>query len=144
MNENVHFPGPNRHANGASKATRFRDALNIEDLRHLAKRLMQRAVFDYIDGGAEFEQTLRENSRAFDDVSFRPRNAVAIPNCDLQTRVLGAELELPVILAPVGSTRLFYPRGEIAAARAAGQAGIAYALSTLSGCRLQEVKAASS
>jgi len=144
MDTNVRFRNAHADANGAAGAGRFTHALNIEDLRQLAKRRLPRIVFDYIDGGAEFELTLRENSRAFDDVTFRPRNAVAIPVCDLRTTVLGAELELPVILAPVGSTRLFYPRGEIVAARAAAQAGTAYALSTLSGCRLEEVKAASS
>jgi len=144
MDTNVRFRKANTHANGAAKATRFRHALNIEDLRNLAKRRLPRIVFDYIDGGAEGELTLHENSRAYEDISFRPRNAVAIPACDLRTKVLGAELELPVILAPVGSTRLFYPRGEIVAAHAAEQAGTAYTLSTLSGCRLEDVKAASS
>src|SRR5260370_10777519 len=144
MDTNVRFRNGHGDATGAAIAARFSHALNIEDLRQLAKRRLPRIVFDYIDGGAEFERTLRENSRAFDDVSFRPRNAVAIPTCDLRTRVLGAELELPVILAPVGSTRLFYPRGEIVAAQAAGQAGPPYGLSTLSGCCLEDVKAASS
>jgi L-lactate dehydrogenase (cytochrome) len=87
---------------------------------------------------------LRENCRVFDDVILRPRNAVAIPQCDLHVTVLGQRLELPFLLAPVGSSRMFYPRGEEAAARAAGAAGTAYILSTLSGCRLEDVKAASS
>ena len=117
-------------------------AVNIADLRHLAKRRLPRAVFDYIDGGADGEVTLRENSRIFDDVTFRPRNAIATPQCDLRTTVLGATLELPFLLAPVGSSRLFYPRGEEAAARAAGAAGTTYILSTLSGCRLEDVRAA--
>jgi L-lactate dehydrogenase (cytochrome) len=117
--------------------------VNIADLRRLAKRRLPRAVFDYIDGGAEDEVTLRENCRVFDDVAWRPRSAVATPSCDLRTTVLGIPTNLPVLLAPVGSSRMFYPRGEEVASRAAGAAGIPYILSTLSGCRMEDVKAAS-
>ena len=117
--------------------------LNIEDLRRAAKRRLPRVVFDYIDGGAEDEWTLRENCRAFEAVTFRPRCAVAVPSCDLRTVVLGRSLPMPLILAPVGSSRLIHPRGEEAAARAASAAGIPYALSTFSGCRLEDVAAAS-
>jgi isopentenyl diphosphate isomerase/L-lactate dehydrogenase-like FMN-dependent dehydrogenase len=117
--------------------------INIEDLRSAAKRRLPRVIFDYIDGGAEDEWTLRENCRAFEEVTFRPRCAVATPACDLRVSVLGASLSMPLILSPVGSSRLMYPRGEEAAAGAAGAAGIAYALSTLSGCRLEDVAATS-
>lgn len=103
---------------------------------------MPRVVFDYIDGGAERERTLAANCRAYDEVLFRPRSAVATPSCDLSTTVLGTSLAWPVILAPVGSSRLFYPRGEEVAARVAGEFGTLYTLSTLSGCRLEDVKAA--
>jgi L-lactate dehydrogenase (cytochrome) len=116
--------------------------INVEDLRLAAKRRLPRAVFDYIDGGADAEWTLRENARVFDDVGFRPRSAVATPQCDLRTTVLGQTIELPLILAPVGSSRMFYPRGEEVAARAAGEAGTIYTLSTLSGCAVRDVKAA--
>src|SRR5438045_3542935 len=117
--------------------------LNIEDLRRAAKRRLPRVVFDYIDGGAESEWTLRANCHAFEEVTFRPRCAVATPACDLRVSVLGRSLSMPLILAPVGSSRLMYPRGEEAVASAAGAAGIAYTLSTLSGCRLEDVAAAS-
>ena len=86
------------------------------------------------------EITLRENCRAFDDIIFRPRCAVATPASDLRTTVLGTPIALPFILAPVGSSRMFYPRGEEVAARAAGDAGTIYTLSTLSGCRLEDVQ----
>lgn len=99
-------------------------------------------VFDYIDGGAEREITLKENCRAFDQVLFRPRSAVATRSVDLTTRVLDHTIDLPVILGPVGSSRMFFPRGEEEAASAAGAAGTIYALSTLSGCTLEDVKAA--
>jgi len=125
-----------------SRAVDAPGVVNIADLRRRAERRLPRAVFDYIDGGADAEFTLRENCRVFDDVILRPRNAVAIPQCDLSVTVLGKRLELPFLLAPIGSSRMFYPRGEEAAARAAGAAGTAYILSTLSGCRLEDVKAA--
>jgi L-lactate dehydrogenase (cytochrome) len=103
-----------------------------------------KAVFDYLDGGAEGEVTLRENCRAFEDVTFRPRHAVAIAECDLRTRVLGLDLALPFLLGPVGYSRLMHSGGEVAAARAAGKAGTAYILSTISGHKLEDVKAGSS
>ena len=115
-------------------------AVTIEDLRLMAMRRLPRMVFDYIDGGAEREWTLRENSRAFQDVLFRPRSAVATPHCDITATVLGTKIALPIVLAPVGSSRMFYPRGEEEAAAAAGDAGTIYTLSTLSGCRLEDVK----
>src|SRR4249920_275793 len=116
--------------------------LNIADLRRLAERRLPRVVFDYIDGGADGEVTLRENCRAFDDVTLRPRFAVANASCDLSTTVLGTPIDLPFFLAPIGSCRMFYPRAEVLAARAAGRARTIYTLSTLSGCTLEEVKAA--
>ncbi len=117
-------------------------AVNIADLRLAAKKRLPRVVFDYIDGAADAEITLRENSRAFEDVTFRPRSAVATAHCDLSTTVLGTQLDLPFLLAPVGSSRMFYPRGEEVAARAAADAGTAYILSTLSGCHVRDVKGA--
>jgi L-lactate dehydrogenase (cytochrome) len=118
--------------------------VNIADLRLLARRRLPRMVFDYIDGGADAEITLRENSRVFEDVTFRPQCAVALDACALQTTVLGHAVALPFLLAPVGSSRMFWPRGEAVASKEAGKAGTAYILSTLSGTRLEEVRAASS
>ena len=117
--------------------------VNIHDLRQLAQRRLPRVVFDYLDGGAESEVTLRENCRIFDDLTFRPRQAVAIPNCDHRTRVLSGDLAFPAILAPVGYSRLMHPGGEVAAAAAAEEAGLAYTLSTISGHKLESVRAAS-
>ena len=117
-------------------------AVNIEDLRLAARRRLPRSVFDYIDGGADGEITLRENVRAYDDVTFRPRCAVEVPPPDLRTTVLGTPIALPLVFAPVGSSRMFWPRGEEVAAAVAGSAGTIYSLSTLSGCRLEDVKKA--
>jgi len=116
-------------------------AVNIDDLRSLARSRVPRLVFDYIDGGAEAEFTMRENLRAFEEVRLRPRQAIAFSQCDMRTRVTGCELSLPMLLAPVGYCRVMHPDGEIGAARAAGRAGAGYILSTVSGHRLEDVKA---
>jgi isopentenyl diphosphate isomerase/L-lactate dehydrogenase-like FMN-dependent dehydrogenase len=124
-------------------SSRISRAVNIEDLCELARRRLPRIVFNYIDGGAEAEWTLRENRRAFDAVTFRPHQAIAVPTCDLRTRVLGTDLSMPLLLAPVGYLRVMHPGGEIAAARAASKAGVGMILSTVSGYRLEDVKTAS-
>src|SRR2546430_14474678 len=85
--------------------------LNIEDLRRVAKRRLPRVVFDYIDGGAEDEWTLRANRRAFEAVTFRPRRAVAAPPCGLRTTVPGRALPPPPVLLPGGRCLVLYPRG---------------------------------
>ena len=107
----------------------------------MAKRRLPPVVFDYIDGGAEDEITLRANERVFAEVTFRPRQCVDTPTPDLQTRVLGTTLDVPFLLAPLGFCRMFYPRGESVAAREANAAGTAYILSTFSGQRLEDVRA---
>ena len=118
--------------------------VNIADLRRLAQKRVPRGVFDYIDGGADGEVTLRANVHAFEDVFFRPRNAVAVKQCDLRTTVLGTELAFPLILAPLGFTRLFHPDGERGAAQAASEAGIGYCLSSFSGYRVDQLRQVSS
>jgi isopentenyl diphosphate isomerase/L-lactate dehydrogenase-like FMN-dependent dehydrogenase len=115
----------------------------IEDFRPIARQRVPKSVFDYLDGGAEGEITLRENCRVFNDVTFRPRHAVSLASCSLCTRVLGFDLSLPFLLAPVGYSRLMHPGGEVAAARAAGRAGTGYILSTISGHKLEDVRAGS-
>src|SRR6058998_289598 len=107
-----------------TRSVRPPKVVNVQDFRSLARRRrLPRVVFDYLDGGAEDEITLRENRRAFEEVTFRPRHAIAFAECDLRTRVLGCDLALPVMLAPVGYSSVMHSRGELAAARAAGDAG---------------------
>lgn len=118
--------------------------VNVSDLRERARRRLPRMVFDYLDGGAETEVTLRENVRAFSDVLLRPRSAELVPSVDLSTTVLGHEIAVPFLFAPIGSSRMFWPRAEAEASKAAGKAGTVYILSTLSGTKLEEVKAATS
>jgi len=126
-----------------ARKVRFPRVVNIADLRRMAKRRLPAVVFAYIDGGAEDETTLRDNCRAFSSVRFRPRQCVAVPSCDLRTTVLGTTFDLPFLLAPLGFSRMFYPRGEVHAARSAHAAGTGYILSTFSGTPLEEVRAGS-
>ena len=117
--------------------------VNIGDLRDAAARRVPKVVFDYLDGGADGEVTLRENCRVFDDVIFRPRQAVKLAEYKLGTRVMNFDLSFPAILAPVGYSRMMHPGGEVAAAAAAGEAGTIYTLSTVSGHKLEDVRTAS-
>src|SRR4030095_2724803 len=111
---------------------RLSEVVNIADLRRMAQRRLPPVVFDYIDGGAEDEITLRANERAFAHVTFRPRQCIETPNPDLRTTVLGSTFDVPFLLAPLGFCRMFYPRGESVSAKEAHAAGAAYILSTFS------------
>jgi L-lactate dehydrogenase (cytochrome) len=117
--------------------------INIKDLRRLARARLPDVVFDYLDGAADDEVTLRDSEQAFQDVIFKPRFAVATPSCDLSVTVLGHKLAVPFMLGPIGYSRLMHPRGELAASKAAGKNGTGYILSTLSGHPLEDVKAQS-
>jgi len=119
-------------------------AINIEDLRRLACKRLPRVVFEFLDGGAEDEVTLRENRAAFEATTLRPRHAIDLPLCDLRTSVLGFDVSFPALLAPVGCSRVMHHEGEIGVSRAAGAAGIVYILSTASGHLLEDVKASAS
>jgi isopentenyl diphosphate isomerase/L-lactate dehydrogenase-like FMN-dependent dehydrogenase len=106
---------------------------NVADARRLARRILPRAVFDYIDGGAEDEVTMAENERAFREVAFRPRMATRADAPDLTTTVLGTEISLPLLLAPCGLAQLMHPDGALGAARAAKRIGTVSVLSTVAG-----------
>ena len=116
--------------------------VNIADLRRIAERRVPKVVFDYLDGGADGEITLRENCRAFEQITFRPKQAIRIEQLDLGSSVLGNAISFPLMLAPIGYSRMMHPGGEVAAARAAGEAGTGYILSTISGQKLENVRAA--
>jgi len=122
---------------------RLRRAASVQDLRRIAKRRLPGGVFDYIDGGAEDEITLRANRAAFDAVGFRPRVLRGVEKVDISASLLGRPLALPLVLAPTGFTRIADPAGELAVARAAERAGIPYTLSTLSTRSIEEVRAVS-
>src|SRR5271170_8363279 len=96
---------------GAAKAHKASKAVNIQDLRRMARRRLPKVVFDYVDGGAEDEISLRANEQVFSELTFRPRQAVFFPKTNLSTRVLNLDLSVPFLLAPVGYSRLMHPLG---------------------------------
>lgn len=116
----------------------LRKAANVDDLRKLAKRRLPIGVFDYIDGGAEDEITLRENVEAYKKVSFKPRVLRNMANIDTSTSLLGRRLDFPLVLAPTGFTRIAHSEGELAVVRAATRAGIPFTLSTMATRSIEE------
>ena len=104
---------------------------SIPDLRLLARRRAPRAVFDYTDGGAGDEISLRRSRAAFARVEFQPRVLQDVSSIDMTTTILGAPAAMPLVFAPTGFTRMMHTEGERAVARAAERAGIPYALSTM-------------
>jgi len=112
------------------------------DFREVARRRLPRFLFDYADGGANSEYTLRRNVQDLGDMALRQRVLVGGGAVDLTTTLFGQQRPLPVMLGPVGIAGMFRRRGETQAARAAKAAGIPFCLSTVSLCSLQEVVAA--
>jgi L-lactate dehydrogenase (cytochrome) len=110
-----------------------------DDLRRLARRRLPRGVFEFVDGGAGGEVTLRENRAAFERVRFDPRWLSDVSQREIATTVLGERIALPVVLAPAGLARLVHPEGELAAARAAGAAGTIFSVSIASSFSLEEI-----
>jgi isopentenyl diphosphate isomerase/L-lactate dehydrogenase-like FMN-dependent dehydrogenase len=126
---------------GTSGADWRRAGYNIEAMRELARKALPRPIFDFADGGAEDERTLRRNETAFDGVDLLPRPLDGSPERDLSVELFGKRLALPVIIGPTGLAGLFWPRGEEAASRAAQAAGTAYCLSHGSVCTLEALAA---
>ena len=114
-----------------------RRAYNIAALRAEARRVLPRAVFDFVDGGAGDEHTLRENVSAFDAVPLYPRPIGGAESRDLSTTLLGHPLSLPLIVPPTGLAGLLWPEGEAASARATAAAGSIYCLSHGSVCSME-------
>ena len=115
---------------------------SIADYRALSRRRVPRFLFDYTDGGSYAESTLAANEADLAAITLDQRVMVDVSHVDTATRLLGQNLAMPVILAPVGLGGLHARRGEVQAMRAAMQAGVAMALSTVSVCSLAEVAAA--
>ncbi len=107
--------------------------------REMARRRLPRFVFDFIEGGSLDEQTLRANRAAFEKVTFVPKSLSDVSHREQETRVLGQDIRLPVLLAPVGMTRLVAREGELAVARAAGKKGTVFVVSTASSFSLEEI-----
>ncbi len=113
--------------------------LTIEDLMKVARRKVPKMFFDYADSGAYTEQTYRENTSDFEKIKLRQRVAVNLENRNLASTMLGHPVSMPVAIAPVGSTGMQSPNGEIKAARAAEKFGIPFTLSTMSICSIEDV-----
>ncbi|NYF11959.1 L-lactate dehydrogenase (cytochrome) [Pseudoclavibacter sp. JAI123] len=121
---------------------RLSRALTVEDLRTIAKRRTPRAVFDYTDGAAEGEISLRRARQAFNDVELHPDILRPAEHVDTSIDILGGLSSLPFGIAPTGFTRLMQTQGEVAGAGAAGAAGIPFTLSTLGTTSIEDVRKA--
>ena len=122
---------------------RLNKALNIWDLRDIAKRRTPKAPFDYTDGSAEAELSLRRARQAFMEIEFHPAILKDVKNVDLSREVLGQKMNLPVGIAPTGFTRMMHTEGEIAGVKAAEHWGIPFTLSTMGTRSIEEVAQAS-
>ena len=134
----LHFKKPDLNA----KRRRLQSAQTIWDLRTIARRRTPAAAFDYTDGAAEGEISLRRARQAFRDVEFHPDILRPAPSVDTSCQILGGTSAMPFGIAPTGFTRLMQTEGEVAGAGAAGAAGIPFTLSTLGTASIEEVKAA--
>lgn len=110
------------------------------DYREAARRRLPPFLFHYIDGGAYAEQTMRRNQEDLQALALRQRVLKEVGQVDLSTRILGEDLALPMALAPVGLTGMYARRGEVQAARAAASRGIAFTMSSVSVCPIEEVQ----
>jgi (S)-mandelate dehydrogenase len=114
-------------------------ALSIADLRAVAQRRVPHFVFEYVEGGAEEEATLRGNRGAFEGLKWVPRTLVDTSNRNLKTEVLGRPAAAPLVIAPTGLNGMLHAEGDIGLARAAARLGIPFTLSTMSTTRLEDV-----
>ncbi|GAB3002666.1 alpha-hydroxy-acid oxidizing protein [Amycolatopsis acidiphila] len=119
---------------------RLARALTIEDLRRIGRRTTPRAVFDYVDGAADAEVTVRRNAAAFENTVFLPEALHPVRDPDLSTTLLGRRISLPLVFAPTGYTRMMHHEGEAAVARVAARNGIPYALSTVGTATAEDVR----
>ena len=122
--------------------SRLDKALNIEDLRKIARKKLPKPLFNYIEGGADDESNVRGNADAYDAVKLVPEYLIDVANIDLSTTVLGREVSMPLFLGPTGMTRLFHHDGETAVSKAAAAAGTYYTLSTVGATSIEDVAAA--
>ena len=119
------------------------NAVNIDDLRAAARRRLPRAIFEFVDGGAFDEVTLRANREDFSRWRFLTRLLTDVSDCDLSTTVMGTPLKAPLVLAPTGLAGILHRRGELCASRAAHRHGVPYCLSTMATCSIEQIAGAS-
>ena len=123
--------------------SRAEEVLNVGEMKRRARRRLPGAIFDVIEGGAGDETTVLGNRRGWSHHWLRPHSLIDVTERDLGTEILGAPVSMPVIVAPCGFARMCDPDGELAIARAAGEAGALYAVSGAAAYSLEEIKAAS-
>lgn len=116
-----------------------RQGYSVAAMRSLARRTLPKTVFDFADGGAEDERTLTRNESAFHEITFLPRPLRGVHERDQSIMLFGSRLKIPVIVGPTGLAGLFWPDGELCAARAASSAETAYCLSHGSICTLEDL-----
>jgi len=117
------------------------NCFNIMDFRGIAKRRLPAPVFHYIDGGADDEWTLRRNTDAYNDYELLPAQLSDVSSIDTRTTLFGQSIDWPVMIAPTGASKLFHSGGEAAVAKAAGDFGMPYSLSTVGTTSIEDVAA---
>jgi L-lactate dehydrogenase (cytochrome) len=113
--------------------------VSVQDMRRAAQRLLPRMIFDFLEGGALDERTLRENQTDFARLRLRQRILQDISSSELQTDVLGQRIAMPLMISPMGLLGLFHPHGDLAMAKAAKRSGIILVHSAWSGWALEDV-----
>ena len=116
-----------------------KNGYSVAALRRIAQKRLPRPIFDFIDGGAEDEDTLRQNESAFSDWELLPKPLNGAAKRDLSTSLFGHTLPSPLLIGPTGLAGLFWPQGEVAAANAASDYGTVYCLSHGSVCTLEQL-----
>ena len=119
---------------------RFRDCYNFHDFRALARRRLPRPIFDYIDGAADDEVTLRQNTASFEHCDLVPNVLRGVEKVDLSVTVMGQKLAMPVYCSPTALQRLFHHEGERAVAAAAARYGTMFGVSSLGTVSLEELR----
>ena len=114
-------------------------AVNVRDVRELARRRVPRMIFDLVDGGAEDEVTMRANEAAFSQIEFRPRTLIDVSQRTLETTVAGMPLAAPIVLAPAAGTRVVHPEAERAVALAAGERQVPYVVTARASFTIEEL-----
>jgi (S)-mandelate dehydrogenase len=116
-----------------------RKPINIDDYRKLAQKRLPRMVFDYLDGGADDELSLRHNRETLDSIRLRPKRLIDVSKRSLETELFGKRLAAPLAIAPTGLNGILWPKGDLALARAAAKFNIPFILSTASNASIEEV-----
>lgn len=119
---------------------RIDQTVTIEDLRRLARRRLPKSVFDFFDGGADCELTLKRNVDDFDLLSFVPHILIDVSQRDLSARIVGVPARMPVVIAPTGLAVMAWAQADVALARAAHAAGIPFTISAMSGMRIEDIR----